>query len=71
MNNTLESHKFFPYIAWTLVIGFAFFTYTLTMQFKTELTDIGDGVDRLEQKINELDTRTTKDTSQVPPNTKQ
>lgn len=57
MNNTLESHKFFPYIAWTLVIGFAFFTYTLTMQFKEELNQISDGVDRLEAKINELDTK--------------
>ena len=31
MNFTLEQHKFFPYVAWTLVVGFAFFTYTLTL----------------------------------------
>ncbi len=71
MNNTLESHKFFPYIAWTLVIGFAIFTYSLTMQFKTELTNIGDGVDRLEQKINEIDTRNaTSGTQMIPPTKK-
>jgi hypothetical protein len=55
MNNSLESHKFFPYIAWTLVIGFAIFAYMLTVRFQQELAEIGDGVERLEQKINELD----------------
>ena len=48
MNNTLESHKFFPYVAWTLVIGFALFTYNLTINVQRELADIGGGIDILE-----------------------
>jgi len=38
MKHTLEGHKFFPYIAWTLVIGFVLFTYTLTIRL-TEATN--------------------------------
>ena len=38
MNFVLEKHKFFPYIAWTLVIGFVVFTYTLTIEL-TEATE--------------------------------
>jgi cell division protein FtsL len=55
MHNTLESHKLFPYVAWTLVIGFAVFTYALTMQVQGELADISDGVDRLEMKLDNLE----------------
>ncbi len=59
MNNTLESHKLFPYVAWTIVIGFAIFTYMLTLRVQTDLEEIGDGVQRLEQKINEMETKKT------------
>lgn len=38
MNFVLEKHRFFPYIAWTLVIGFVIFTYTLTIEL-TQATD--------------------------------
>jgi len=60
MNNTLESQRIFPYVAWALVIGFAFFTYTLTMQLKAELgyistsvENVNDRIDRLEENIGE------------------
>ncbi|MCF7815464.1 MAG: hypothetical protein K9M10_00355 [Candidatus Pacebacteria bacterium] len=56
MKHTLESHKIFPYIAWTLIVGFAFFTYNLTVQFQSDLAQIGDGVDRLEQRLNDMGT---------------
>lgn len=56
MNNTLESSKFFPYIAWALVIGFALFTYLLTVRVQSELTDISSSVERLEQKIDDMGT---------------
>ena len=36
MGHTLESHKLFPIVAWSLVVGFAVFTYTLTMQVQAE-----------------------------------
>ena len=35
MQFTLEKYKIFPYVAWALVFGFAFFTYTLA----SELSD--------------------------------
>lgn len=57
MHNSLESSKFFPYIAWTLVISFALFTYSLTIRMQEELSSISDGVERLEQKINDMDTQ--------------
>lgn len=59
MNNTLESYKIFPYIAWAIVIGFSIFTYFLTVRVNNELSNIGDGVARLEQKVDEIDARNT------------
>ncbi len=55
MHNTLESHKFFPYIAWALVIGFALFTYFLTVTVQRELSNISNGVERLEQRLDDMD----------------
>lgn len=57
MNNSLESSKFFPYVAWTVVVLFALFTYSLTMRLQSELSNINNGIDRLEQKINNLETQ--------------
>jgi hypothetical protein len=56
MNNTLESHKIFPYVAWTLVISFALFTYNLTTAVRNELNSITSGIDRLEMKVDALET---------------
>ena len=55
MHNTLESYRIFPYIAWALVISFALFTYFLTVTMQSELSDISDGVARLEARLNEMD----------------
>ncbi len=55
MHNTLESHKFFPFVAWGLVIGFAAFTYMLTVNVQRELGQIGDGVERLEMRLDEME----------------
>ncbi len=60
MGHTLESHKLFPIVAWSLVVGFAVFTYTLTMQVQAELDGISDGVVRLEQKLNEISATSTR-----------
>jgi hypothetical protein len=54
MHNTLESHKFFPYVAWTLVVGFAIFTYLITVRVQAQLSEIGAGVTRLETEIDSL-----------------
>lgn len=60
MHNTLESYKIFPYVAWALVVGFALFTYSLTVQLQQELNDISSGIERVEQRLNEMD-RTVPD----------
>lgn len=57
MHNTLESQRIFPIIAWSVVIGFALFVYTLTLQLKAELNSIGDGIQRLEMRLNEIDSK--------------
>ncbi len=57
MNNTLESSRIFPYIAWATVIGFALFTYTLTVHLQSELADIGTGIERLEMKIDQMEAK--------------
>ena len=51
MKNTLESSKFFPIIAWVLIIGFAVFTYFLTVNLQNNLGTLSTNVDRLEAKI--------------------
>lgn len=48
MKYTLEASRLFPYIAWVLVIGFAFFTYALTIHVRAELSDIDTGLERYE-----------------------
>jgi hypothetical protein len=58
MNNTLESYKVFPYIAWALVIGFALFTYSLTLRLEQDLIaldDLGPRVDQLEARIDAME----------------
>ena len=60
MNNTLESHRLFPYIAWILVIGFAIFTYMLTTRLQQQFDNINEGIVRLETKLDKLET--TKET---------
>lgn len=39
-DRTLEAHKAFPYIAWTVVIGFTFFVYSIAMELKTFSQDL-------------------------------
>ncbi len=51
MHNTLESHKFFPIIAWVLVISFAFFTYFITTQVQAELDDVHNKANRLNTEL--------------------
>ncbi len=48
---TLERYKMFPVFAWTLVLGFAFFTANLTLQLRNELDSIKDRTQALEQLV--------------------
>lgn len=54
MKHTIESHRLFPYIAWATVISFAYFTYTLAANLQTDLDDLNQSVDRVEQSLNDL-----------------
>ena len=55
MNHTLESYRVFPIIAWLLVIGFAGFTYMLTVRVSNEISGIDTSVDDLEMRIERLE----------------
>ncbi len=55
MKNTLESSKAFPIVAWSLIIGFALFTWTLTIHHQNELSDISSGIDRVEDRLLQLE----------------
>lgn len=48
MNHTIESSKLFPYIAWTTVILFALFTYSVAQNVRTQLNEIAQQTDQLE-----------------------
>ncbi len=38
--HTLESLRFFPHVAWTLVIGFSLFVYGITKNVTKEVNDL-------------------------------
>ena len=46
---TLEKYKAFPYIAWTLVIGFAIFVYNLTMNLSEVAENLAISSSNLEK----------------------
>jgi hypothetical protein len=51
-DKSLESIKIFPYVAWILTAGFAFFVYNITMELKDVTTKLQAQTDALEEKIN-------------------
>ncbi len=55
MNNTLESNKLFPYIAWALIVGFAIFTYMLTVRLQEDLSQVDSGIEDLDARLKALE----------------
>lgn len=49
----LEQYRIFPYIAWTLVGGFAFFVYTLTTELTRVTTELEVSQTHLEIMTNQ------------------
>ncbi len=49
----LESFRIFPYLAWGLIIGFAFFVYTLTTELKNAQSDMSVRIEALEARANQ------------------
>ncbi len=43
--NQLEGSRIFPHIAWILIVGFAIFTWTLTMHLKSEMSKISSNIE--------------------------
>jgi len=51
MKHALESQKWFPYIAWTTVICFTFFTGTLVVQLNETINGFDKNVIQLESEL--------------------
>jgi hypothetical protein len=49
MHHTLESYKAFPYVAWTLIISFTLFTYTLVVQLQNQLDEEIIGIGQIKE----------------------
>lgn len=56
-NFTLEKHKFFPLIAWTLSIGFALFVGNLSLQLYGVTSELANRNAHLEEAVQENSTR--------------
>jgi len=49
--HSLERHKFFPYIAWSLVLGFSLFVYTIVQDLRVATAELSVITERLERNI--------------------
>jgi hypothetical protein len=50
---SLEQYRVFPYIAWTLIGGFAFFVYTLASELTSATTELEATTNQLEARANQ------------------
>ncbi len=50
---SLEQYRVFPYIAWVLVGGFAFFVYTLTAELSSATAKLDATTNQLEARANQ------------------
>lgn len=49
--HSLEAYAIFPYVAWGLTIGFAFFVYTITLELKEITSDLQQQTQALQERI--------------------
>jgi cell division protein FtsN len=47
-SRALESYKLFPYVAWTVIIGFTFFVYGIAMELKAVATTLQNQTQNLQ-----------------------
>lgn len=59
MNHTLESYRIFPFVAWALVIGFAVFTYMLTVRLQENLGNVDTSLNDIEMRLERLEQKET------------
>lgn len=53
----LESHRFFPVIAWIVVLTFTYFVFTLISDLRATAAELGD----LNKKTHDISTMQVKD----------
>ena len=53
MKQPLEKHRFFPLIAWALVIGFAVFVTYIAFALKENLQVLADNTTRTQGAVND------------------
>lgn len=58
---TLEGHALFPYVAWALTAGFAFFVYNITTDLQAVTEDLQTQAFAIEERMNQDGTRTDFD----------
>lgn len=49
--HSLERHRFFPIIAWTVVLGFSLFVYTIVQDLRETSRELGETTTRLEKQL--------------------
>lgn len=58
-DKALEAYKIFPYVAWTLTLGFALFVYNITVKLTEVTQDLQMQTQFLEEHINLAPTAST------------
>lgn len=56
---TLEQHRFFPIVAWSLCISFAFFVYCLCLELQTATAELNSYTETTETQNALLSTTTS------------
>ena len=50
---TIEGNKLFPYVAWTIVVLFVVFVFSITLELRRTSDELSTKVTILEDKINQ------------------
>lgn len=51
-DKALEAYKIFPFVAWILTIGFAFFVYKIATELQVVADNLEEQTNQLQVKIN-------------------
>lgn len=66
-DKALESYKIFPYLAWTLIIGFSYYVYVIAMNLQETAERLSAQADLLEMSVNNP-TKEPVDSNRTTPN---
>jgi len=51
-NRSLETSGLFPYVAWTVMVGFALFVYKITLDLQDVVSNLQTQTQQLQERIN-------------------